>query len=61
MTIFLNEYVGMVLISNIETKIKIISCFINLCIITISYFHFKKIKKEKNITSDEEDGFEDVL
>ena len=42
-------------------KILVISCFIYLCLIPISYFHFKKIKKEKNITSDEEDGFEDVL
>ena len=42
-------------------KILALSCFIYLCLIPISYFHFKKIKKEKNITSDEEDGFEDVL
>ncbi len=42
-------------------KILAVSCFIYLCLIPISYFHFKKIKKEKNITSNEEDDFEDVL
>ncbi len=42
-------------------KILAVSCFIYLCLIPISYFHFKKIKKEKNITSNEEDNFEDVL
>ena len=42
-------------------KILVVSCFIYLCLIPISYFHFKKIKKEKNITSNEEDDFEDVL
>ena len=42
-------------------KVLAVSCFIYLCLIPISYFHFKKIKKEKNITSNEEDNFEDVL
>ncbi len=42
-------------------KILAISCLIYLCLIPISYFHFKKIKKQKNITSDEDDDLEDVL
>ena len=42
-------------------KILAVSCFIYLCLIPVSYFHFKKIKKEKNITTDVEDDFEDVL
>ena len=42
-------------------KILIVSCFIYICLIPISFFHYKKIKKEKNITSDEEDDLEDVL
>ena len=42
-------------------KILAVSCFIYLCLIPVSYFHFKKIKKEKNITADVEDDFEDVL
>ena len=31
-----------------------------LCLIPVSYFHYKKIKKEKNITSDEDDDLEDI-
>jgi CDP-diacylglycerol--serine O-phosphatidyltransferase len=44
-------------------KILAISTFIYLCLIPISYFHYKKIKKEKNIFSDknESDDFEDIL
>ena len=42
-------------------KILAISSFIYLCLIPISYFHYKKIKKEKNITSDKDDGLEDIL
>jgi len=42
-------------------KILAISCFIYLCLIPISYFHFKKIKKEKNITFDKDEGLEDIL
>ena len=44
-------------------KILAISTFIYLCLIPISYFHYKKIKKEKNILSDknESDDFEDIL
>ena len=42
-------------------KILVISCFIYVFLIPISFFHYKKIKKEKNITSDEEDDLEDVL
>ena len=33
-------------------KILVISTFIYLCLIPISYFHYKKTKKEKNIISD---------
>ena len=42
-------------------KILTVSCIMYLCLIPVSYFHYKKIKKEKNITSDEEDDLEDVL
>ena len=42
-------------------KILAVTSFVYLCLIPISYFHYKKIKKEKNITSDEEDDLEDVL
>ena len=30
-------------------------------LIPISYFHYKKIKREKNITSDKDEGLEDIL
>ena len=33
-------------------KILAVSFIVYLCLIPISYFHYKKIKKEKNITSD---------
>ena len=42
-------------------KILAISSFIYICLIPISYFHYKKIKKEKNITSDKDEGLEDIL
>jgi CDP-diacylglycerol--serine O-phosphatidyltransferase len=42
-------------------KVLAISTFIYLCLIPISYFHYKKIKKEKNITSDKDEGLEDIL
>jgi CDP-diacylglycerol--serine O-phosphatidyltransferase len=42
-------------------KILAVSSFIYLCLIPISYFHYKKIKKEKNITSDEDEDLEDIL
>jgi len=42
-------------------KILAISSFIYLCLIPVSYFHYKKIKKEKNITSDKDEGLEDIL
>jgi CDP-diacylglycerol--serine O-phosphatidyltransferase len=44
-------------------KILAISTFLYLCLIPISYFHYKKIKKEKNIVSDinESDDLEDIL
>jgi CDP-diacylglycerol---serine O-phosphatidyltransferase len=42
-------------------KILAVSCFVYLPLIPISYFHFKKIKKEKNITSDKDEGLEDIL
>ena len=41
-------------------KVLAISSIIYLCLIPISYFHFKKIKKEKNI-SDNDEGLEDIL
>tara|TARA_Y200000002_G_scaffold51974_1_gene37689 strand:- start:564 stop:1367 length:804 start_codon:yes stop_codon:yes gene_type:complete len=42
-------------------KILAISSFVYICLIPISYLHYKKIKKEKNITSDKDDGLEDIL
>ena len=44
-------------------KILAVSSFIYICLIPISYFHYKKIKKEKNISSDkdEDEGLEDIL
>ena len=44
-------------------KILTISISIYLCLIPISYFHYKKIKKEKNIINykNESDDLEDIL
>ena len=44
-------------------KILTISTLLYLCLIPISYFHYKKIKKEKNIITDinESDDLEDIL
>ena len=42
-------------------KILAVSSFVYLCLIPISYFHFKKIKKEKNITAEKDEGLEDIL
>ena len=42
-------------------KILTVSSFIYLCLIPVSYLHFNKIKKEKNITSDKDEDIEDIL
>ena len=44
-------------------KILAISILLYLCLIPISYFHYNKIKKEKNIITDidESDDLEDIL
>tara|TARA_B110000971_G_scaffold14179_1_gene13134 strand:- start:490 stop:957 length:468 start_codon:yes stop_codon:yes gene_type:complete len=44
-------------------KILTISIFIYLCSIPVSYLHYKKIKKEKNVITDmnESDDLEDIL
>jgi len=42
-------------------KILAISSFVYLCLIPVSYVHYRKIKKEKNITSDKDEGLEDIL
>jgi CDP-diacylglycerol--serine O-phosphatidyltransferase len=42
-------------------KVLTISTLIYLLLIPISYFHYKKIKKEKNIMSDNDEGLEDIL
>ena len=42
-------------------KVIAISSFLYLCLIPISYFHYIKTRKEKNITSDKDDGLEDIL
>ena len=44
-------------------KILVLTLLIYLCLIPISFFHYKKIKKEKNIINEknENDEFEDIL
>jgi CDP-diacylglycerol---serine O-phosphatidyltransferase len=42
-------------------KIIAVSSLLYLCLIPVSYLHYKKIKKEKNITSDKDEGLEDIL
>jgi len=42
-------------------KVLAISSFIYICLIPISSFHYKQVKKEKNITSDKDEGLEDIL
>jgi len=44
-------------------KIMSISGIVYLCLIPISFLHYQKIKKQKNIdkTKEEEDNFEDIL
>ncbi len=42
-------------------KILAISSLIYVCLIPVSYIHYKKIQKEKNITSDNDEGLEDIL
>ena len=44
-------------------KILVISIFLYLCLIPVSYLHYKKIKKEKNIVTEknENDDLEDIL
>jgi len=44
-------------------KILAVSIFLYLCLIPLSYLHYKKIKKEKNIITDvnESNDLEDIL
>ena len=42
-------------------KVLAVSSLLYICLIPISYFHYKKIKKEKNITTDNDEGLEDIL
>ena len=42
-------------------KVLAISSLIYIFLIPVSYFHFKRIKKEKNITSDKDEELEDIL
>ncbi len=42
-------------------KVLAVSSLIYICLIPISYFHYHRIKKEKNITSDKDDELEDIL
>ena len=42
-------------------KVLAISSLLYLLLIPVSFFHYKKIKKEKNITSDNDEGLEDIL
>ncbi len=44
-------------------KVLVISIFLYLCLIPVSYFHYKNIKKKKNIVTEknENDDLEDIL
>ena len=44
-------------------KVLVISSLVYICLIPISYFHYKKIKKQNNMDSDkdEDEGLEDIL
>jgi len=44
-------------------KVLVVSSFMYLCLIPISYFHYKKIKKQKNISESKNDNenLEDIL
>ena len=42
-------------------KVLAASSLVYLCLIPVSYFHYKKIKKDKNISSDEDEELEDIL
>ena len=44
-------------------KVLVISIFLYLCLIPVSYLHYKKIKKEKNIVTEKNEGddLEDIL
>ena len=42
-------------------KVLAVSTIVYLCLIPISYLHYKKIKKDKNITSDNDEELEDIL
>ncbi len=42
-------------------KVLTVSSLIYLSLIPISYIHYKKIKKEKNIITDKDEGLEDIL
>ena len=42
-------------------KILAVSSLVYICLIPISYLHYRKIKKEKNITSEKDEGLEDIL
>ena len=42
-------------------KVLTVSSLIYLSLIPISYIHYKKIKKEKNVITDKDEGLEDIL
>jgi len=42
-------------------KVLAASSLVYLCLIPVSYFHYKKIKEDKNISSDEDEELEDIL
>tara|TARA_B110001452_G_scaffold233431_1_gene211250 strand:- start:41 stop:844 length:804 start_codon:yes stop_codon:yes gene_type:complete len=42
-------------------KILAVTSLVYICLLPVSYFHFKKIKKQKNINSDDDEGLEDIL
>ena len=42
-------------------KVLAVSSLIYLFLIPVSFFHYKKIKKEKNITSEIDEELEDIL
>ena len=42
-------------------KVLAFSSLIYILLIPVSYFHYKKVKKDRNITSDKDEGLEDIL
>jgi len=52
-------FLGALLVFTFKTLA--LASILYLCLIPVSYFHYKKVKKEKNITSDKDEELEDIL